>query len=284
MLLGIHLHQPERRLPWQLMAAGLALWSIADGVGNWLSNVVGIDAFPTVADPIYLLGYAVVAASIVVLIGRHHGRDSAGTLDSLILTTSLAVLSWVLLARPTIATYQDSPTAALVAISYPVADIVLAGLLIRLVTTAGGRTRSYRLLVLALVLLIVADTASSALQLLTFADSQPLDYLWMASYLLWGAAALDRSMVSLSAPGEIDEHQVHPPAAGRTDDRRADRPGHAGGPDRPGCEPDDLGRRRLLHHRVPARAGQDEPVDRADPGRQRRAHRRPGGADPPGRP
>ena len=202
-LLGIHVHQPERRLPWQLMAAGLALWSIADGVGNWLSNVVGIDAFPTAADPIYLLGYAVVAAGIVVLIGRHHGRDRAGTLDSLILTTSLAVLSWVLLARPIIATYQDSPTAAVVAVSYPVADIVLAGLLIRFVTTAGGRTRSYRLLVLALVLLIVADTASSALQLLTFADSQPLDYLWMASYLLWGAAALDRSMVSLSAPGEV---------------------------------------------------------------------------------
>ncbi|HEY5784286.1 MAG TPA: diguanylate cyclase [Microlunatus sp.] len=201
-LLGIHLHQPERRLPWQLMAAGLALWAIADGVGNWLSNVRGIDAFPTVADPIYLLGYAVVAVGIVALIGRH-GRDSAGTLDSLILTTSLAVLSWVLLARPTIATYQDSPAAAAVAISYPIADIVLAGLLIRLVTTPGGRTRSYGLLVLALVLLIAADTASSALQLLTFADSQPLDYLWMASYLAWGAAALDRSMVSLSAPVEL---------------------------------------------------------------------------------
>ena len=202
-LLGTHLHQPERRLPWYLMATGLALWSVADGVGNWMSNVLAIDAFPTAADPIYLLGYAVVTAGIVVLIGRHHGRDMAGTLDSLILTTSLAVLSWVLLARPTIATYQDSPAAAAVAVSYPIVDIVLAGLLIQLVTTAGGRTRSYRLLVLALVLLIAADTASSALQLLTFADSQPLDYLWMASYLAWGAAALDRSMLSLSAPREL---------------------------------------------------------------------------------
>ncbi|HYI54609.1 MAG TPA: diguanylate cyclase, partial [Microlunatus sp.] len=199
-LLGVRLHQPERRLPWYLMAAGLALWSIADGVGNWWSNAIDVDAFPTPADPIYLIGYAVVTAGIVVLIGLHHGRDTAGTLDSLILTTSLAVLSWVLLARPAIATYQDSPAAAAIAVSYPIADIVLAGLLIRLVTTPGGRTRSYRLLVLALVLLITADTASSALQLLTFADSQPLDYLWMASYLAWGAAALDPSMVSLTAP------------------------------------------------------------------------------------
>ena len=192
------------------MAAGLSLWSIADGVGNWWSNVLDIDAFPTVADPIYLCGYAVVAAGIAVLIGRRDGRDSAGVLDSLILTTSLAVLSWVLLAQPTIATFRDSPAAAAVAVSYPIADIVLVGLLIRIVTTAGGSTRAYRLLVLALVLLITADTASSALQLHTFADSQPLDYLWMASYLVWGAAALDPSMASLSAsPGPTGTRFTH---------------------------------------------------------------------------
>jgi diguanylate cyclase len=202
-LLGTRLHHPDRRLPWHLMAAGLALWSIADGVGFWWSDVLGIDEFPTPADPIYLLGYAIVAAGIALLVERHHRRDPAGTLDSLILTTSLAVLSWVLLARPTIATYQDSPAAAALAVGYPIADIILAGLLIRLVTTAGGRTRSFRLLVIALILLIAADTASSALQLLTFDDSRPLDYLWLASYLAWGAAALEPSMASLSAPGEL---------------------------------------------------------------------------------
>ena len=109
------------------------------------------------------------------------------------------MLSWVLLARPTIVTYLSSPAAAAVAVSYPIADIVLAGLLIRLITTPGGRTWSFRLLVAALVLLIAADTASSSLRLLTYDSTDPIDIGWLLSYLAWGAAALHPSMVSLSA-------------------------------------------------------------------------------------
>jgi diguanylate cyclase (GGDEF)-like protein len=196
LVLGARLHHPARRLPWYLMGLGMAIWSVADLVGSLYG-----DGFPTPADQIYLVGYPVVAVGIWLLIrGRHQGHDLAGFLDSAILTTSLAVLSWVLLTKPIILTFQDSPLAAVVAVSYPVADIVLAGLLIRLLKTPGGRTRSFRLLVIALITLIAADTASSALDLLTFDSTRPIDFLWLISYLAWGAAALDPSMVSLSAP------------------------------------------------------------------------------------
>lgn len=201
LIVGVRLHQPVRRAPWYLMASGLGIWSIADGIENWWALGRGIEEFPTPADPVYLIGYLAVAAGLVLLIrGRHEGRDAAGTLDSLILTTSLAALSWVLLARPILQTYDESPLAAAVAVSYPVANIVLAGLLIRLLTTPSGRTRSYRLLVVAMLALIAADTASSALNLLTYEASDPLDFLWLSSYLAWGAAALEPSMVSLSMP------------------------------------------------------------------------------------
>ena len=33
-LAGVWLHHPVRRAPWYLMAIGLGIWSIADGVGN----------------------------------------------------------------------------------------------------------------------------------------------------------------------------------------------------------------------------------------------------------
>lgn len=201
LLVGVWLHRPARRAPWFLMSSGLALWSVADGIGSWWAIVVDADAFPTPADAVYLLGYLAVTTGVALLLhaGRR-GGDPAGTLDALILTTALAVLSWVLLARPVISTYAESPLAAAVAVSYPLADIVLAGLLIRLLTTSGGRTQAYRLLVLALVLLIVADSASSALQQLTFGSDLWLDYLWLASYVVWGAAGLHPSMVVFSAP------------------------------------------------------------------------------------
>jgi diguanylate cyclase (GGDEF)-like protein len=198
-LIGTHIHRPSRRLPWVLMALGQLIWALADTIGSVWAEV-DPDAFPTPADPVYLIGYPVTAAGIWLLIrGRRTREDRAGALDAAILTVSLGVLSWVLLARPTIATFESSPVAAAVAVSYPIADIVLAGLLIRLVTTPGGRTWSFRLLVTALVLLIVADTASSSLRLLTFDSTEPIDICWLMSYLAWGAAALHPSMVSLTA-------------------------------------------------------------------------------------
>lgn len=198
---GVHLHQPARRAPWVVMAVGLGIWVVADAVGSWWALTIGTDEFPTAADPVYLVGYPVVAAGLVLLIrGRSQPRDSAGLLDSLILTTSLAALSWILLTRPVIATYADSPAAAVIAASYPVMDIVLAGMVVRLLTTPSGRTRSFRLLVYALILLIIADSASTALSMLTYEASEPLDLFWLASYLAWGAAALEPSMTSLSAP------------------------------------------------------------------------------------
>ena len=198
-LIGTHIHRPSRRLPWVLMALGQFIWALADTIGSIYAEV-DPDAFPTPADPVYLLGYPVVADGIWLLIrGRRTREDRAGALDAAILTVSLGVLSWVLLARPTIATFESSPAAAAVAVSYPVADILLAGLLIRLVTTPGGRTWSFRLLVTALVLLIAADTASSSLRLLTYDSTDPIDICWLLSYLAWGAAALHPSMVSLTA-------------------------------------------------------------------------------------
>ena len=133
---------------------------------------------------------------------RARGRrdDVGGFLDSAIFTASLAVLAWALLAHPTIQSYQQSAYAAAVGAAYPFADIVLLGLLIRLVTTPGGRTWSFRLLVVAVLALVVADVAATALDMSALTSSAALEPLWLLSYAAWGAAALTPSMVSLTEP------------------------------------------------------------------------------------
>ena len=181
------------------MAAGLLVWSLADAVFAWDATIMGRDRFPSPADLLYLAGYPLIAAGLYGLIrGRRPRNDIAGFLDSSILTISLGILSWVLLARPILDSYQDSPLAATVAVAYPVADILLLGLLVRLVSTPSGRTRSLHLLVSAIVALIVVDTAASALDLLTFESSDAINFLWLLSYALWGVAALTPSMYALS--------------------------------------------------------------------------------------
>ena len=200
---GVRVNRPSHVWPWRLLGLGTLLWSIGDLLGAWYSDVEGLDTFPTVADPLYLVGYAAMAGGLVLLIrGRGLRRDPASFLDSAIVAVALGVLGWVLLAGPTFEVYEDSPLAATIAAAYPFCDVLLVGLLVRLVTSPGGRSRSFRLLVASMGLLAVADTLLTALNLTAWGATNQLDFLWLLSYATCGAAALHPSMVSLTTPAE----------------------------------------------------------------------------------
>ena len=109
-----------------------------------------------------------------------------------------------MLARPTIAASEDPAVAATVAVAYPIGDVILVAALVMLLVTPGGRSVSMRLLLTAITLLVVADSLYLALSLFGSGDSQ-IDFLWLASYLIWGAAALHPSMAPSSRPTtEVD--------------------------------------------------------------------------------
>jgi diguanylate cyclase (GGDEF)-like protein len=200
-MVGLRLHRPARRWPWYFMAAGQLLWVIGDAIDSWQVDVAHTERFPGPDDALYLAAYPLLAVGLVLLIrARRPRRDVAGLLDSALLTIALGLLSWVILTRPVIEASGQSHFAAAVSLAYPAADILLLGVMIRLITTAGGRTPSLRLLLTAVALLITADTTASALGLLTSADSGSVNFLWLMSYVVWGAAALHPSMHSLSEP------------------------------------------------------------------------------------
>jgi diguanylate cyclase (GGDEF)-like protein len=198
---GVRLNRPTSTRPWRLLALGTLLWSTGDLLGAWYADVEGLGTFPTAADPVYLLGYVAIGAGLVLLIrARGPRRDPAALLDSAIVTVALGLLGWVLLAEPTIDGYRDAPLAATVAVTYPLFDILLVSLLIRLVTTPGGRSRSFRLLITSTGLLAVADTLVTALNLTGWGSTSELDFFWLLSYATVGAAALNPSMITLTAP------------------------------------------------------------------------------------
>jgi diguanylate cyclase (GGDEF)-like protein len=199
MVLGLRVNRPDHRAPWLYMIVGQLIWTTGDILDSWNHDVVHSDAFPALSDVFYLAAYPVFAVGLAYLIrGRRARRDIGGLLDSAIVTAGLGLLSWVLLARPTLEVSHQSFAAATVSVAYPVGDILLVGFLIRLITTPGARTASFRLLLGAVTLLIAADTASAALSVLTSGDTGLLDLVWLASYLAWGAAALHPSMRTLS--------------------------------------------------------------------------------------
>jgi diguanylate cyclase (GGDEF)-like protein/PAS domain S-box-containing protein len=122
-------------------------------------------------------------------------------IDALILTTGLALLSWVFLMAP----YAEDSTLRLieklVSIAYPLMDVCLLAVAIRLAVGGDSRKPALGLLIMSAVALLTTD---SILGLLTlkggYEEGGLLDAGWAIYYLLWGAAALHPSMRSLEEP------------------------------------------------------------------------------------
>ena len=207
-LVGVRLNRPALPRPWILMGVGQLLWVAGDLIATVMENVFGVYAYPSVADLFYLAGYPVLAWGIHLLVrGRRSRADVAGMLDSATVTAGVGLLSWVVIARPTIIASEDSLASAMVSVAYPLADILLVGGLVLLLTTpGGGRSVSLRMMLSALALLIVADSMYAAGSLYgDGTDNKALDALWLASYVLWGMAALHPSMRDLSKQTEEQE-------------------------------------------------------------------------------
>jgi diguanylate cyclase (GGDEF)-like protein len=203
-LAGIRRHRPERMAPWLLLAFGQALFVAGDLAWNWY-EIIGEDPFPSIADVLYLGGYPFMALGLFLLIRRRlAGGDRGGLVDAAILTTAVAILSWTFLIQPQVVVADIDPLSLAISLAYPLADLLLIGVALGLVTTPGARTVSFRLLMLSLVLLLVADHVY-ALQVLdgSYVSGSWIDTIYLVSYLAFGAAALHPSMRRLTDPHPV---------------------------------------------------------------------------------
>jgi diguanylate cyclase (GGDEF)-like protein len=198
-LYGVHLHRPHRRGMWYGLAVGLVVFVAGDVVYSVYVYALHLEPFPSPADALYLASYPLLAAALLVMIrSRTGGRDRAGLIDALIITTGLGLLSWTFLMRPIAADPSLTAETRLISIAYPLADVLLLAVLARLYTSPGARSPSYRLLAAALLLQLGADIVYAGLAATGAYSGGLIDIGWMASYLCWGAAALHPSVRSLS--------------------------------------------------------------------------------------
>jgi diguanylate cyclase (GGDEF)-like protein/PAS domain S-box-containing protein len=200
-VVGVRVHKPQTRWAWYLIALGQALFVSGDVLAyNYRAIFSTALPFPSIADPFYLAVYPVTVAGLLVLIRhRNPGRDWASLIDSLILTIGLALLSWVFLIAP----YAHDATlhvgTKLVSIAYPLGDILLLGVAIRMAVGGGRRGRSFYLMVGAIVSVLATDSIYGWIELHgSYHPGELLDGGWMLYYVLWGAAALHPSMTDIS--------------------------------------------------------------------------------------
>ncbi|NIZ92864.1 GGDEF domain-containing protein [Kineococcus rubinsiae] len=202
MAVGVVRNRPRRPLAWWLLTAGVASWVAGDVLWDLYVWVWDVDPFPSPADALYLSAYVLLAAGCWQFVrARQGGRDREGLIDSAIFTVGFCLLSWTFLMRPTLAAVDDSVLARVLGAAYPLGDVLLLAFLVRLLTTTGGRSTAFRLLVAAAGTMLVADSAYQLVSLTADDGGGILTSLWTLSYLLFAAAALHPSMRGLTDHG-----------------------------------------------------------------------------------
>jgi diguanylate cyclase (GGDEF)-like protein len=198
---GVRLHRLPRPLPWLLLAAGQLTFVVGDGLWDLYDVVLGRSPSPSPADVLYLAGYPLLAAGLAVL-GRRRSVASGATglIDAAIVTIGAAVVSWVFLIAPSVGDASLHTADRIVAVAYPLGDLLLLAMIARLFLAPGSRSRAHRLLGLGFAVVLLADVVYAALTLAGSSEipERFLDPGWLAGYALIGAAVLDPTISALT--------------------------------------------------------------------------------------
>jgi diguanylate cyclase (GGDEF)-like protein len=190
---------------WYCFGAGIlsnATGTLVDGIGELVFQRASV---PSVADLFWLGLYPGLIAGMAYLIRRRSpGPQWATLIDTVIITTGLALVSWEFLVRPEVMDAHLTTFGRAVLFAYPIGDIVVMGMMLRLLIGPGRRSPALLLMVGGLLAGFAANIGwtvvlqlgrTPGLVLHHFLDSGA-----MVGYTLVSAAALHASAADLARP------------------------------------------------------------------------------------
>jgi signal transduction histidine kinase len=189
------------RLSWHLFAGGLLCQVAGDAIfAVYEVSLNREPPSPSIADAFYLAGYPLLAVGILLTLrrlGAHSGR--VAMLDSVVVFCGVGLVQWVFFIDPYNHMRFGSEFTRLVAMAYPAVDVLLLVGLAQLLVGPGGRTAAYRLLLGSVALWVLADEIYG-LDVNGYEGGNWIDVLWLGSYVVWAAAALEPSMRQIAQP------------------------------------------------------------------------------------
>lgn len=180
-------YRPYYSTAWVLIGVALALAALGHAIWYWL-DLQGLEPFPSVADAFYLAVYPLFIVALWLL-GRHSGHGDGSISDALIVGVSAAVVGWVLLIAPYIQDPDLTFLQLLISAAYPVADLILLPMVLRLMFFRPTQNRAYQFLLFGMLAYLAADilyahgTSSG-----WYSPGGPTDGLWLVSYALIATA------------------------------------------------------------------------------------------------
>ncbi|WP_433789451.1 diguanylate cyclase [Actinoplanes sp. CA-252034] len=208
MVIGVRRNRAAAARLW-IMFAGCQLLAVCgDFTYAWYARHLDLSPYPAPADGFYLAaGFLEVVVLVRILRRRLPTRDAAGVIEAVILTGSFALIAWVYLMKPVTQDADLTTGGRLVAIGYPVIDLLLLTLLARMLVGGGARNGAFRLLALGMTSYLVADYAWAFTDHFQFEAGTFTSHLMDAGYLLafglYGAAGLHPGIRDLAEPVEV---------------------------------------------------------------------------------
>jgi diguanylate cyclase (GGDEF)-like protein len=193
--------RPPRRRIWVALALGSVLYLVGDGIWVLYDSVLHISPYPSWADAAYLSRYVAIVLGLCWLVrGRQVGRDRAAFLDAAILTSAVALPATMFFVLPVFSTTGTSIISMAVAAAYPIGDVLVLAVLLRLVTGFAARNLSFVSLAAGLALFLGTDVYYNLL--VSWGALLPtwIDVCYLLTYLLIGFAAMHSSRDAMSEP------------------------------------------------------------------------------------
>lgn len=184
------INQPARRTSLLVLLAAIATWSL----GSLSVNAARVSAkteFPAPGEWLFLLSYLGMVGYLIRDVDRRQSRPARGWLDIVIICGGTACLASLLLVTPIRLTSDQEGFALLLALIYPLADMILALVVLgqALLQLRIDRRKSLMLGV-SFVLLMFADSGFALQRSANTYDFGDFSYaLWGGGFALLVAAA-----------------------------------------------------------------------------------------------
>ena len=198
---GIIMHRPSRLLPWYLFVMALLMAVLAGVTLIYYEVMLGTEPpFPSVVDAFFIASYPCAAGGLLLIQSRRLVRDRASTIDPVIIAVGVGMLAWVFLMDPYVEDLSLPLVERLVSVTYPLMDVLLLAVVVRLLLVPGRPPPAYYALSASGIFLLTFDTAYIATTLTGTYDEtgSPIHALELLFFVLFGVGALHPSMADLS--------------------------------------------------------------------------------------